>query len=480
MQYSRAHFITWTLFATMLLSSCGGGSSNETATPRYTVSGTVTGLSSGSAVTIQNNGVESVTVSSNSQFTFPTALAAGSTYAVTISSQPIDQNCIVSFGSGTVAAGNVTNVVVQCPYVRTLYSFGSITDDGSGPESGVVLGSDGNLYGATATGGANWINTINNLGAGTFFRLTPTGAETVLWNFGSAQDGENPSGDLVMDESGNFYGTTYAGGLNGAGTVFKITPNGQETVLWNFGAGNDGRNPFGNLFFGQDGSLYGTASAGGAQGFGAVFRVTLAGGETVLWSFGAGADGRTPKGRLLQASDGNFYGTTESGGDFGFGAVFKLTPSGTETVLYSFASGADGQGPEGLTQGPDGNLYGITIGGGAYSAGTAFKVTLGGGVTILWSFGDGSDGRNPNAAPLLGADGNFYGVTGNGGVNGLGTLYRLTPTGSETVLWSFAGTDGSTPFSTLTQGPDGAIYGTTYRGGTGSAGYGGTVFKLTM
>jgi uncharacterized repeat protein (TIGR03803 family) len=150
-------------------------------------------------------------------------------------------------------------------------------------------------------------------------------------------------------------------------------------------------------------------------------------------------------------------------------------------VLYSFANGGDGQGPEGLIEGSDGNLYGITLGGGAYSAGTAFKVTKGGLEAVLWTFGNGADGRNPDAAPLLGLDGNFYGVTGNGGANGIGTIYRLTPSGSETVLWSFKGIDGEDPFSTLTQGPDGTIYGTTYRGGaSGGTGYGGTVFKLTM
>ena len=446
----------------------------------YTIGGTVTGLEPGRSVELLNNGGDSLTVSSNGVFAFATSLTRGSHYNVTaISSQP-DQNCIVSAGSGTVARSNVTNVVVECLYLRTLYSFGTDSLDGSGPQTGVIFGKDGNLYGATVSGGANVINTANNIGAGTFYKLTPAGAQTVLWQFGSAQDGQNPSGDLAIDGYGDFYGTTYRGGSNGTGTLFKMTPTGQQTVLWNFGAGNDGQNPFGNVVLGQDGNLYGTTSAGGAHGFGVVFRVTPAGAQTVLWNFGAGEDGQTPKGRLLQASDGNFYGTTESGGEFGFGTVFKITPAGVEEVLYSFANGVDGQGPQGVTVGPDGALYGTTLGGGAFNVGIAFKVTLSGDETVLWTFGDGIDARNPAVALLFGADGNFYGTTAGDGVTGHGTVFRLTPDGVETVLWRFKETDGSSPFSTLTQGPDGAIYGTTYRGGTPRFGYGGTAFKLTM
>ena len=446
----------------------------------YTIGGTVTGLEPGRSVELLNNGGDSLTVSSNGAFVFATELTKGSLYSVIARSTQPDQNCIVSAGSGSVATNNVASVVVQCLYLRTLYSFGTGLLDGSGPQAGVILHSDGNLYGTTAGGGVNVINTINNLGAGTFFKLTPTGDHTVLWHFGTGQDGQNPSGDLALDANGDFYGTTYAGGLNGTGTVFKMTATGQETVLWNFGAGNDGQNPFGNLLLGQDGNLYGTTSAGGAHGFGVVFRVTPAGVQTVLWSFGAGEDGQTPKGRLVQAIDGNFYGTTESGGEFGFGIVFKVTPSGVEQVLHSFANSPDGQGPQGVTVGPDGALYGTTIGGGAYGAGTAFKVTMSGVATVLWSFGDGSDGRYPLGTLLSGADGNFYGSTAGDGVTNRGTIFRLTPAGMQTLLWRFNETDGSVPFSTLIQGPDGAMYGTTYRGGAGTSGYGGTVFKLSM
>jgi uncharacterized repeat protein (TIGR03803 family) len=446
------------------------------APTKYTIGGQVTGLQPGRSVTLLDNGGDAVPVSANGTFTFPTGLTNGSSYDVTTGTQPADQNCFVVANSGTVGASNVTNVHVECPYVQTLYNFG-LAIEGFGLEVGVLFGHDGNLYGVATEGGPNVTGTINALGAGSFFKVTLTGEETDLWNFGSGTDGQDPSGDLVMDASGNFYGTTYVGGLNGAGIIFKITATGQETVLWNFGSGNDGQKPFGSVVLGQDGNLYGTTSEGGANGGGTVFKLTTAGVETVLWDFGAGSDGKTPKGRLLQASDGNFYGTTESGGDFTYGSVFKLTPSGTETVLYSFAFGTDGASPEGLTQGPDGDFYGITLGGGAYSGGTAFKITPSGVETQLWSFGNDGDGQNPDVPPLLSSDGNFYGVTAGGGTSGLGTLYRLTPDGNETVLWKFKESEGSIPFSTLTQGPDGTIYGTTYRGGTAG---GGVIFKLTM
>jgi uncharacterized repeat protein (TIGR03803 family) len=448
----------------------------------YSIGGTVTGLQPGRSLVLLDNAGDAITVTSVGAFTFATGLIKGSPYNVTIGTQPTDQNCFLNTGgSGTVATSNVTSVLVQCPFLQTLHNFGVTANDGYSPETGVVLGGDGNLYGTTTSGGANLISSGNVYGAGIFFKLSPSGVETVTWDFGLGQDGQDPSGALLTDMSGNFYGTTTIGGLYGGGTVFRITPAGQETVLWNFGSGTDGLQPFGAMTFGQDGSLYGTTTKGGTNGSGTVFKLTLAGVETVLWNFGATTDGQTPEGPLIQASDGNFYGTTENGGAFGFGSVYRLTPAGAEAVLYSFADGLDGQGPQGLIEGVDGDLYGITIGGGAYNVGTAFEVTKGGVETVLWTFGNGIDGRNPVAAPLMGLDGNLYGVTNNGGTNSRGSIYRLTPSGSETLLWSFKGTDGEGPFSGISQGPDGAIYGTTMEGGvTGGNGNGGTVFKLTM
>lgn len=461
----------------------------------YGVGGTVTGLEPGSSVALRNNGGDLLTVSANGSFTFAGRLTGGSNYSVSaaptwqpgqsLSPQP-GRNCIVSAGSGVVAGSDVTNIAVQCVNVHLLYSFGTTQLDGASP-SALVFGSDGNLYGTTGTGGNHTANTPSNQGGGTFFKLTAAGAHTVLWHFGAGQDGQAPHGRLIVGADGNFYGTTSAGGSNGAGTLYKMTPDGQETVLWNFGAVNDGTNPYGGVLIGQDGNLYGTTLAGGTLGHGIVFQLTPAGVYTVLWNFGAGADGRGP-GRLVQANDGNFYGTTHGGGTLGYGTVFRITPAGVEQVLYSFGQGIgvayigpNGIFPTGLTLGPDGALYGTAYGGGIYGAGTAFKVTTSGVATMLWHFGAG-DGVTPLNGLTLGADGNFYGTTfGGGGLINRSTLFSVTPAGGSKVLWRFNDNgNGEIPSSVLVRGTDGAIYGTTAGGGQGTYGARGTVYKLTM
>jgi uncharacterized repeat protein (TIGR03803 family) len=178
----------------------------------------------------------------------------------------------------------------------------------------------------------------------------------------------------VEGSDGNFYGMTSYGGANGAGAVFKITPGGAETVLHSFGTGTDGGYPYGSLMLGSDGNFYGMTGYGGANGVGAVFKITPGGAETVLYSFGNGTDGQYPYGSLVQGTDGNFYGMTESGGANGFGAIVEITPSGTETVLWSFGAGTDGKYPYGdLTLGRDGTLYGLTSSGGANGEGAVIK-----------------------------------------------------------------------------------------------------------
>jgi uncharacterized repeat protein (TIGR03803 family) len=236
---------------------------------------------------------------------------------------------------------------------------------------------------------------------------------------------------LVQGSDGNFYGTTQVGGTNGSGTVFKITPSGALTTLHSFD-GADGSNPAAVLMQASDGNLYGTTEAGGANGnYGTVFKITPAGTLTTLHSFG-GADGWEPAAGLVQASDGNFYGTTYIGGANGnYGTVFKITPTGTLTTLYSFCSQsgcADGALPRaGLVQASDGDFYGTTAFGGAnYYEGTVFKITPNGTLTTLHSF-DGADGGDPNAL-VQASDGNFYGTTVLGGANGdNGTVFRLVP-----------------------------------------------------
>jgi uncharacterized repeat protein (TIGR03803 family) len=437
-----------------------------TCAPAFTVGGTISGLGSASGLVLVN-GSDTLTVLANAtSFSMPTGVANGSSYNVTVQAHPPVESCPVTNGAGIVAGVDITNVAVACaPGTESvLYSFGATVVDAINPlYAGLLLASDGNFYGMAGGG-------TNNKGA--LFKITPAGDETVLWSFGAGTDGQSPTGGLIQASDGNFYGMTNAGGANAAGTVFKITPAGAETVLWSFGAGTDGSSPYGNLVQGSDGNFYGTTESGGANANdGTVFKITPAGVETVLHSFAGGSDGNYPYGSLIQGSDGNFYGMTANGGTNGAGTVFKITPAGAETVLWSFAGGSDGNYPQGsLIQGSDGNFYGMTDFGGTNGDGTVFKLTPAGVETVLWSFGSGSDGQIPYGSLVQGSDGNFYGMT-NGGGDNAGTIFQITPSGSETVLWSFGtGTDGNYPYGDLIFGPDGTLYGLTYTGGTNNDG----------
>jgi uncharacterized repeat protein (TIGR03803 family) len=296
--------------------------------------------------------------------------------------------------------------------------------------------------------------------------VAQTATETVLHSFGDgsvANDGQVPDAGLIQASDGNFYGTTYHGGSVGGGTVFKITPSGAVTILHSFFDGsvaNDGGDPVAGLIQASDGNLYGTTSEGGSADNGTVFKITPSGTVTIIHSFLDGSvanDGAGPDAGLIQASDGNFYGTTEYGGSAGWGTVFKIAPSGAVTILHSFGDGSvanDGWYPcGGLIQASDGNFYGTTWYGGSADWGTVFKITPSGTVTILHSFGDGSvanDGWYPFAGLIQASDGNFYGATWYGGStavagedygNGWGTVFKITPSGTVTILHSFG--DGS-------------------------------------
>jgi uncharacterized repeat protein (TIGR03803 family) len=450
----------------------------------YTISGTVSGLNTGAQVTVKNNAGDPTRVTANGSFSFATPVSYNGSYAVTVAIQPPAQACTVTAGTGSNVTGNVSGVSVACgPATESVIHTFDVNADGIGPAANVVQGSDGNFYGTTQRGGPS------NLG--TVFKITPAGVETVLHSFaGGASDGSLPTAALIQGSDGNFYGTTSGGGPAGAGNVFRITPAGVETVLHSFGGGTtDGSTPNAALILGSDGNFYGTTSKGGTSGNGTVFRITPAGVETVLYSFAGGtADGSTPNAALLLGSDGNFYGTTSHGGTGSNGTVFKTTPAGIETVLYSFAGGTtDGRTPNAaLIPGSDGNFYGTTSDGGMSYLGTVFKITPAGVETVLYSFAGGTtDGRVPNAALILGSDGNFYGTTSGGGPTGAGipfgtgTVFKITPAGVETVLHLFAGgaTDGSIPNATLIPGSDGNFYGTTSSGGAGSS---GSLVKITL
>ena len=419
----------------------------------------------------------------------------------TESSNTVPSGTVISqspAGGTAVASGSAVNLIVSSgpatAVVETVvYSFGASNTDGQGPQAGLIRGADGNFYGTCSTGGV-WDE-------GTVFNVTPAGVETQLYSFvGTPNDSANPAAVLIKGADGNFYGTTVFGGANGGGTddgsVFKITPAGAETMLHSFGASaTDGVNPMAGLILGTDGNFYGTTESGGvhcsAEGdaCGTVFKITPAGVETILYSFGAtSTDGNTPEAGLIEGTDGNFYGTTTLGGAHGGGTAFKITLAGVETVLYSFgATSTDAFQPRaGLIQGSDGNFYGTTYAGGAnQQSGTVFKITPTGVETVLYSFGATStDGSLPVAGLLQGADGNLYGTTSTGGANGdgatnSGTVFKLTPAGVETVLHSFgtSNTDGAEPEGALIQDADGNLYGTTFFGGANNE---GTVFKITL
>ncbi len=366
---------------------------------------------------------------------------------------------------------------------EVLYSFGSNSTDARGPTGVLFQGSDGNFYGTTYAGGiGGGIAQGGYSGNGTVFKITPTGEETVLYSFaGGAADGLFP---VVLTEGsdGNFYGTTAAGGANTGGTVFRLTPEGVETILYSFGGAPDDGIGAAGLIRGNDGNFYGTTVGGGTNKLGTVFKLTPMGVETILYSFEGGIhDGYQPAdAQPVKGVDGNFYGTT-NGGPANDGTVFKATPEGAETVLHSF-SGADGtltaagQDFSGLIQGSDGNFYGTTPLGGAHNCGTVFKLTPEGALSVLYSFVSGSgptlggpDGAVPAAGVIQGSDGNFYGTTQSGGLDGSGTLFKLTPAGVITVLSSFGSAD--LPYTNLIQGKDGNLYGTTWAGGVHDSGY---------
>ncbi|MEH2069786.1 MAG: choice-of-anchor tandem repeat GloVer-containing protein [Nostoc sp.] len=337
--------------------------------------------------------------------------------------------------------------------------------NGASPKAGVVLGSDGNIYGTTSTGGSQ--------NKGTAFKLTAPNftALTTLVQF-NGTNGNNPIARLFQASDGNFYGVTSTGGTNDLGTIFKLakTTFTTLTTLFNFNSTN-GAGPAGRLISGADGRLWGTTSAGGVNGKGTVFKVPLTGGTpTIVVNFN-GTNGANPLARLQLASDGNYYGTASAGGASNKGVVFRLTPAGVITS-YSF-SGTNGQSPQSGLIESSGFIYGTTYLGGASNKGAIFKIPLGGGSPVLVASFNGTNGANPTAALIKASDGNFYGTASTGGASNKGAIYRLSGA-TITLLSSFNGTNGATPNSTLIQLSNGTFYGTASSGGSSNK---GTVFK---
>ncbi len=374
-----------------------------------------------------------------------------------------------------------TAIVSLAQILTTLHSFDNT--DGAYPFAGLVQATDGNFYGTTYNGGAN--------NEGAVFKITPSGTLVWVYSFCSQQnctDGALPVGGLIQATDGNLYGTAGYGGANNRGTVFKITLSGTLTTLYSFcnlESCADGSQPYAALLQATDGNFYGTTEFGGSHSYGEIFVITPSGTLTTLYSFcpqSGCPDGARPSASLVRATDGNFYGTTYEGGANGDGTVFKITPSGALTTLHSFCqlSGClDGQTPKaGLVQASNGNFYGTTLEGGANNNnGTVFEITPSGALTTLYSFCSRSgctDGQGPAAGLIQATDGNLYGTTTSGG-EGYGTVFEITPSGTLTTLHSFGNTDGSSPDAALIQGTNGDFYGTTFMGG--AHGY-GTVFSL--
>ena len=409
-----------------------------------------------------------------------------------------------------------------------LYNFTGGADGGN-PQSALVRDPQGNLYGTTVNGGAG------SVPEGVIYKVDPNGQETVLYTFDGKSDGANPGeGGLTSDRAGNLYGVTSDGGNLGLGVIYKLEANGQETVLYNFTGEFDGAHPQGDVInnagsligttseggitqFGEmgkgviyvynnnlldedytftggadggapksgvildaAGALYGTASEGGTDGQGVVYK--LFDGETVLHSFTGGADGGVPEAGVIMDQAGNLYGTTTKGGANGFGVVYELDTTGHQTVLHSFTGGTDGATPiAGVIRDSEGNLYGTTIAGGAGGVGSAggfgvvYKVSPDGVETVLYTFTGGMDGAEPRGGVIADAAGNLYGTTTSGGAANKGVVYQLDPSGVETVLYSFTGPDGNSPISGVISDAAGNLFGTTRHGGKR---LGGVIFEL--
>ena len=384
----------------------------------------------------------------------------------------------------------------RAPTYTVLYAFSGT--DGANP-FGVLTRKKKHLYGTTSAGGSS--------GWGTAFKLSQTGTETVLYSFTAGTDGASPLAGLIRDAAGNLYGTAAQAGVHGAGVVFELSGRGAENTLYSFaGPPSDGSYPYGALLLDESGNLYGTTEFGGSTACdiyncGTVFKLSATGAELWLHNFTGGSDGAHPVGGLISDTAGNLYGTSLWGGggtcvDYrrhkvGCGTVFKVDSNGTEAILYAFTGGGDGAGPSGALVRDGGNLYGTTESGGASGAGTIFKLSPKNTKTVLYNFTGGTDGGIPESGVIRDSAGNLYGTTSGGGdsactafgVSGCGTVFKLGTDGTETILYTFTGgSDGAVPYAGLLRDSSGNLYGTTDIGGNLAScdGVGcGTVFEVT-
>ena len=365
--------------------------------------------------------------------------------------------------------------------LKVLHTF-KLTD-GEFPYSGLVHGSDGYLYGTTFAGGT--------VGCGTAFKISTSGKFKSIYSFGGGNDGCNPQASAIRDASGNLYGTTEFGGTSNAGTVFKIDSSGRESVLYSFQGGSDGASPITDLVRDNSGNLYGTTASGGdytvcVQGCGIAFKIDARDKETNLHTFTGGLDG-SPSGGLVMDSAGNLYGPGFIGGLYGYGNIFEIDSEGNLTALLDFGPGlnANGDNPQNdLAFGPGEVLYGTTYEGGdlntciGFGCGVVFSYSQGV-ETVIHSFGDSpSDVSLPSGPIARDAAGNLYGAAGSGGPYDAGAVYKVDPSGNETLFYSFRnGADGGFPSGRLYVTGTGTVYGTA-TGARHFRGY-GVVFRIT-
>jgi uncharacterized repeat protein (TIGR03803 family) len=386
----------------------------------------------------------------------------------------VPSDCLRRIVIGAVVAiASATGALAGAKF-QVVYDFAGGTGDGAGPAGPLLTDGRGSLYGVTSNGGS--------ADDGTVFRISQRGKETVLHVFtGTGGEGSEPFGGVIADASGNLYGATSGGGINGLGIVFEVAPNGSETVLHTFQGiccGNsDGSFAYSSLVADGQGAMYGmTMNGGSSSDLGAVYRVMSDGTESVIHAF-AGTDGAHPVlGGLAVDRSGVFYGAASAGGANGGGVAFRMTAGGTETILHQFGAGSDGSYPQGwIVVDKHDNMYGTTqYGGGSANVGIVYKIDANGVETILHVF-NGADGGEPLGLTLVGDT--LYGVAIIGGKSNSGTIFKIAPNGAMTTLHAFGGQDGFTPSGPLVADGAGNLYGTTYGGGAKGN---GVVFKLTL
>jgi uncharacterized repeat protein (TIGR03803 family) len=383
-----------------------------------------------------------------------------------ISGRCLKAAMVMLFAALVLATAVAPAQTTAAPNFNLLYSFHYAT--GEYPLAAMIVDSDGNLYGTTQNGGDRDLGTV--------FEISNAGQEIVLHSFKAAPDGRFPIASLVRDSAGNLYGTTSQGGAYGFGTVFEVDAAGKESVLYSFtGKGDDGRYPAAGLLLDEDGNLYGTTEEGGDANFGTVFKLAAGGSETVIHSFkGFPKDGEYPVAGLIRDDAGNLYGTTELGGFFNNGTIFKIHPTGAENLVFSFRGNRGGGYPfAGVVRDDEGNFYGTAAYGG-FGIGTVCKVAKNGVETVLYTF-SGGDGAYPSSGLVRDAKGNLYGTTEFGGDFGAGVVFEITKSGKELTIHSFDGSDGAVPLAAPTLDNSGNLYGVTTVGGARNQ---GTAFKL--